>query len=360
MALFARREARVQDVAPQAEMRDALQAMRLLREEADLVSAALDALPLAVIVVDANGVTRVRNAAATRLGGGAHGDVLLRAAVDQHATRARAGADSASTIELFGPPTRVLQVTATPLAGAGALITIDDISERARLDAVRTDFVANISHELKTPVGALAVLAEAMEGEDDQDVLRRLAAKASNEAHRAARVIDDLLELSRIELGGLAVSEPVAVSMILGDVLDRTRSAAETRDVEIHIDVPERSELTAIGDRRQLVSAISNLVENAIKYSEPGSDVWVTAGVTPDAGSLEFVVRDVGIGIPARDLDRIFERFYRVDRARSRDTGGTGLGLAIVRHVATNHHGEVTVSSVEGEGSTFTLRLPNP
>ena len=234
-------------------------------------------------------------------------------------------------------------------------MTVDDISERARLDSVRTDFVANISHELKTPVGALAVLAEAMAGEDDPAVLRRLAGKASDEAHRAASAIDDLLELSRIELGGAAVREPVPVTTILHDVEERAGAAAETRGIRLHVMHDGAS--SVVGDRRQLVSAISNLVDNALKYSDTGSEVWLTA--RPGAhDTIEFEVRDRGIGIPARDLDRIFERFYRVDRARSRETGGTGLGLAIVRHVATNHGGEITVSSVEGEGSTFTLRVP--
>jgi two-component system sensor histidine kinase SenX3 len=139
------------------------------------------------------------------------------------------------------------------------------------------------------------------------------------------------------------------------DAVVRTLAAAEQRDIRIDLEEPA-GKLCVLGDRRQLVSALGNLIDNAVKYSEPGSEVWVSAEVEPDFVGLR--VSDTGIGIPARDLDRIFERFYRVDRARSRETGGTGLGLAIVRHVATNHQGEVLVQSSEGEGSTFTLRIP--
>jgi two-component system sensor histidine kinase SenX3 len=285
--------------------------------------------------------------------------VLLRAAIDKHVARALTGEESTSTVELFGPPRRVLHVRALPLPAGGAVVAIDDVSERARLDAVRTDFVANISHELKTPVGALAVLAETMAGEDDVGVIRRLAGKAADEAHRAAAAIDDLLELSRIELAGRAVRERVDASQILVDAVARVAALAEQRGIAVHVveaeaDSPPRA---VLGDRRQLVSAIGNLLENAVKYSEPGGEVWLSARVDAGARCLEFEVRDRGIGIPPRDLDRIFERFYRVDRARSRDTGGTGLGLAIVRHVATNHGGDVTVHSVEGDGSSFTMRV---
>jgi two-component system sensor histidine kinase SenX3 len=174
----------------------------------DRLRSALDALPVGVVLVDAAGVVRTTNAAALHLGGAAHGDVLVREAVDKHVAQALRGSSSGSTIELFGPPKRVLHVQAVALAEGGALVAIEDTSERARLDAVRTDFVANISHELKTPVGALAVLAETLADEDDIEIVHRLATKVVDEAHRAGTAIDDLLELSRIELGGRAVREP--------------------------------------------------------------------------------------------------------------------------------------------------------
>jgi len=258
-------------------------------------------------------------------------------------------------IELFGPPSRVVLVAAYPIDEGGALATIEDITERSRLDAVRTDFVANISHELKTPVGALAVLAEALADETEPEVIRRLSLKMVEESIRAGRTIDDLLELSRIELGGEAIKEAVAVGLVIAEAVDRVRTLADRRGVVLRV-VEPGDRMKVLGDRRQIVSALGNLVENAIKYSESGKLVEVSAST--DGLNVDMRVRDEGMGIPTRDLDRIFERFYRVDRARSRETGGTGLGLAIVRHVATNHGGDVLVSSVEGEGSTFTLRIP--
>jgi two-component system sensor histidine kinase SenX3 len=233
---------------------------------------------------------------------------------------------------------------------------VEDISERQRLEAVRRDFVANISHELKTPVGALGLLAETMVDEDDADVLRRMAERMQKEAFRVGRTIDDLLQLSQIEASELPVHQDLALASVLEEVAERNRSAAEMRSVDLVVERPW-ADATVVGDRRQLVSALSNLVENAVKYSDEGGTVVLRAAERD--GRIEIDVIDEGIGIPARDLERIFERFYRVDRARSRDTGGTGLGLAIVRHVAQNHHGEVRVASLEGEGTTFTLSLPS-
>jgi two-component system, OmpR family, sensor histidine kinase SenX3 len=176
-----------------------------------------------------------------------------------------------------------------------------------------------------------------------------------NEAFRVSRTIDDLLELSRIEADDEAAREEVPVPVFLSEAVDRVRGAADQRDITIEVDEPT-DRLVVSGDRRQLSSAVYNLLDNAVKYSDPGSSVKVRART--DGRWIDLTVEDHGIGIPRRDLERVFERFYRVDRARSRETGGTGLGLAIVRHVANNHAGEVRVDSREGEGSTFTLRLP--
>ena len=330
--------------------RSALHAVRIQLERAQ---AALDSLPIGVVRVDSDGVVISRNRAVDL--GKTHGDVLVQEAVDRQVDQALQGRETSTNVELFGPPKRVIQVKATPQPTGGALVLIEDISERARLDAVRTDFVANISHELKTPVGALAVLAEALSWEDDLDVVHRLANKMVDEAHRAATSIDDLLELSRIELGGRAVRDPVSVQRVIREAVIRSLAAAEQRDIRIDVEEPDPA-VTVSGDRRQLVSAVSNLIDNAVKYSEAGSEVFVSTTLDDDHVGIQ--VKDHGVGIPAKDLDRIFERFYRVDRARSRETGGTGLGLAIVRHVANNHEGEVRVQSAEGEGSTFTLRIP--
>ena len=317
------------------------------------LQAAFDALPLGVVLVDQRGAATLRNSAAD-VGHGAHVDVLVAEALDRLLAQALNGVMSEQVVELHGPPRFVAALQARPIPGGGAVGIIEDISERSRLDAVRTDFVANMSHELKTPVGALAVLAETIVDANEPEITRRLSERMVEEAHRVARTVDELLELSRIELAGERVVGAVSIAEIVADAVERSRFAADQRSVTIRPDCVD--DLFVTGDHSQLVSAVANLVENAAKYSEDGSDVTVTA--RPLNGSVQIVVSDQGMGIPARDLDRIFERFYRVDRARSRGTGGTGLGLSIVRHVASNHAGTVTVKSHEGEGSVFTLTLP--
>jgi two-component system sensor histidine kinase SenX3 len=323
------------------------------------MSLALRAIDHGIVLFDESGEIAFRNAQAKVFLGARYGDAVVESSIDELATRALEGHDSTRTLELFGPPRRTLVLSADPLddghRSIGALVVIEDITERRRVDAVRRDFVANISHELKTPVGGLGVLAETIVDEEDLTVVRRLAQRMHHEAMRASRTIDDLLELSRIEAGEAAVQEPVAVHLVLAEAVERAASAAEHRGINLDLEEPSHR-IQVRGDRRQLASAVFNLLDNAIKYSEPGSAIRIRASAQD--GSAHLVVADEGIGIPRRDLERIFERFYRVDRARSRDTGGTGLGLAIVRHVASNHGGEITVESREGGGSTFTLVLP--
>lgn len=341
--------------ADDTRQRDELLATERARDaalaEAATLRAAIDAVPMGVVLVDAAGRVLMRNGAAD-LGGRA--ELLVEEVIERLTRVARDGEVIEEKVTLQGPPLRVLAVRAVPLPDGGAMATIDDLSERARLDQVRTDFVSNISHELKTPVGALALLAETLADSDDADVNRRLASRMVDEAHRAAGTIDDLLELSRIELGGRGEQVEVNVGSILLEAIARHRLTAESAGVILMRD--DTNGLVVRADRLQLVSALSNLVDNAVKYSNAGGVVRLGASEQDDF--LEISVTDQGVGIPARDIDRIFERFYRVDRARSRETGGTGLGLAIVRHIATNHGGDVTVRSREGEGSTFTLRIP--
>ena len=316
---------------------------------------AIHSLTVGVVIVDAKGVVTFRNKLAESVTGVIHSDVLVEEVVEQHLLASLNGETKRQVLDLFGPPRKVFSVSATPLLLGGAVAMIEDITERYLVDAVRTDFVANISHELKTPVGALAVLAEALSQEDDLDIIHRLSEKMVDEAIRVGRTIDDLLELSRIEFGGEAVKDEVDAEAIISESISRVSPLASTHAIKVAM-VKLSGPLKVVGDRRQLVSAIGNLVENAVKYSEVGSAVEVTAHA--DGDWVEFTVKDFGLGIPSRDLDRVFERFYRVDRARSRDTGGTGLGLAIVRHVANNHGGDVSVTSIEGEGSTFALKIP--
>ena len=322
----------------------------------------LETIPQGVVICDENGEVTFRNQAATMFSSARHGDALVGAAIEEMLRKALDGNSDTRTLDLFGPPRRTLVVTAAPLDDerrtVGALGIIDDVSERRRLEAVRRDFVANISHELKTPIGALGLLAETLLAEDDPDVSRRLAERMLTEAFRVGRTIDDLLALSRIEAEETPLREPVPVHLVVAEAVERMRPAAEQQGIEVRV-AEARRNLTMMGDRRQLVSAIYNLLDNAVKYSDAGSAVDVRVSVSGDGGRVAIDVEDRGVGIPTRDHERIFERFYRVDRGRSRDTGGTGLGLAIVRHVASNHGGEVKLSSREGEGSTFTLVLPS-
>jgi two-component system sensor histidine kinase SenX3 len=237
----------------------------------------------------------------------------------------------------------------------GVIAVIDDVSERRRLEDVRRDFVANVSHELKTPMGAVGLLAETLLSENEPQVTQRLAHRIYNEAFRISRVIDDLLDLSRIENEESPPREPVLINLVMAEAAERVREAASQLQIKVVLEEPDPP-VVVLGDRRQLTSAVYNLLENAVKFSPEGGDVNCTGRVEDD--EVVVTVEDHGVGIPSRDLERIFERFYRVDAGRSRSTGGTGLGLAIVRHVAANHRGSVQVESREGEGSTFTLRLP--
>ncbi len=230
-----------------------------------------------------------------------------------------------------------------------------DVSEIHRVENLRRDFVANVSHELKTPIGALEILAETLASESDPAVTRPLAERLVKEADRLGQIVDDLLDLSMIETQESPRREPVPLSVLLDDAIERVRRASDAARITIVLEDAAPGAIVEC-DRRQMVSAIANLLDNAVKYSEPDSRVCLGASVV--VSDLVITVSDEGIGIPSRDLERIFERFYRVDHARSRDTGGTGLGLAIVRHIVQAHGGEVGVESVEGQGSTFRIALP--
>jgi two-component system sensor histidine kinase SenX3 len=236
------------------------------------------------------------------------------------------------------------------------LVLAEDQSESRRVEEVRRDFVANVSHELKTPVGALALLAETVEdAADDPDAVRRFAGRMRQEAARLTNLVQDIITLSRIQAAE-PVPDPTAVPLdaVIAEALDRCRMKANARGIAL-ADVGDRG-LGVHGDEDLLITAIRNLLENAVAYSPERTRVVVTTRRYGDR--VEISVADQGIGIPQRDLQRIFERFYRVDPARSRATGGTGLGLAIVKHVTAAHGGTVTVQSVEGAGSTFTISLP--
>jgi two-component system sensor histidine kinase SenX3 len=346
------------------QLQRAVDIARLTAQEAERdrqrLSLALDATTDGVLVVDANGEVILRNGPAGRFHSARHADLLAEEVMDELLAAARRGEAGERELQLFGPPNQVLHVRAHPLVDnheiVGAVAFVRDVSKTRRVESVRRDFVANVSHELKTPIGALALLAETIAtGGGDPVVMQQLAERVVREADRLGHIVDDLLDLSLIEAQENPTREPLPVPLLMGEAVDQVRPAADVAGVPLSIIAPI-PDVELVCDRRQLLSALVNLLENAVKYSEPGAPVEVAA--TVGAGRLRISVRDHGIGVPKRDLERIFERFYRVDRARSRQTGGTGLGLAIVRHVAQAHGGEVTVESVEGEGSTFALYLP--
>jgi two-component system, OmpR family, sensor histidine kinase SenX3 len=433
----------------------AAQAVTESSSDAIRLRRSLDTLTQGVVLCDENGTVIYRNGRANALMVSRHGDALAAQAVTELLEDAWKSGSAERTLDLYGPPRRTLQVRARQIDDGrrplGVIALIEDISERRRLEEIRRDFVANVSHELKTPVGALGLLAETLVSEPDADVAQRLAGRIHSEAFRVSRIIDDLLDLSRIESEEAPQREPVLVNLVMADAIERVRATADQRGIEIALHEPSPP-IAVVGERRQLVSAMHALLENAVTYSYDNSKVVVSGTVrrasesaeradqvraaqaapepveadlitdafdngatgsddTPAAGltgvgllgtesaeatwaapatgttapaqpegegsdplggetssrpewraeerdTVRLSVQDSGVGIPARDLDRIFERFYRVDHGRSRDTGGTGLGLSIVRHVANNHQGWVDVESREGEGSTFSLVLP--
>ncbi|MEU4893762.1 ATP-binding protein [Streptomyces sp. NPDC044780] len=247
-----------------------------------------------------------------------------------------------------------------PLGSRLVLLLVEDLTEARRIEAVRRDFVANVSHELKTPVGALSLLSEAvMDASDDPEAVTRFAGRMQVEATRLTSLVQELIDLSRVQNDDpLEDAEPVRVDELVAEAIDRCRHQAGTK--QITMATGGTADLHVWGNRGQLAAALGNLVENAVNYSPARTRVGIAARRIPATGGdlIEIAVTDQGIGISEKDRERIFERFYRVDPARSRQTGGTGLGLAIVKHVAASHGGEVTVWSAEGQGSTFTLRLP--
>jgi two-component system sensor histidine kinase SenX3 len=249
-----------------------------------------------------------------------------------------------------------MQARVAPLGSSQVLLLLDDRTEARRLEEVRRDFVVNVSHELKTPVGGLSLLAEAVaDAKDDPEAVERFAQRMQVEAARLGQLVKEIVDLSRLQVAD-ALHEPrlVDIGAAVHEALERSRVVAEAGQIEL-VEAAEPDQ-KVFGDEELLVTAVRNLVGNAIAHSDPGTKVAV--GVRRNGDTVEISVADQGHGIPAAELDRIFERFYRVDTARSRSTGGTGLGLAIVKHVASNHGGSVSVWSEEGLGSTFTLRIP--
>ncbi len=273
----------------------------------------------------------------------------------------REGHTQTGKIELprgpIGEGVRDLTVKVLPLGQDDLiLILISDESEAARVHEVRRDFVANISHELKTPIGALSLLSEAvLSAKDDPDSVTKFATRMQHEAKRLTDLVQEIINLSRLQDSDpLQIAQELEVTDLIREAVDQCQTIAEAKNIVITI--ASEDEAVVLGDREQLIMAVHNLIENAINYSPENTKVSVTLKV--DKEIVEIAVTDQGIGIPDGELERIFERFYRVDPARSRETGGTGLGLSIVKHVATKHGGEVNVWSSPNVGSTFAMRLP--
>jgi two-component system, OmpR family, phosphate regulon sensor histidine kinase PhoR len=340
-----------------------------LTEERDRAGQILDALDDGVLLLDGAGRLLVANPAARSWFGlpddlrpGLPAQRVLGAPqVSELAeTAAQAGAPVAGTLTLVFPEPRTLAMRAFPLADRGPtgriVVTMTDITQRRRLEVLRRDFVANASHELKTPVAAVRALAETLLTAlpDDPEAGRRFAERIAREAERLDALARDLLDLSRVERGTLDV-EPVDLVGLVKEVVGGYADRAEER--RIRLDTELQPGVAMRGDRAQLGLLLSNLVDNALRYTAANGAVCVRLEAAEGRATMQII--DNGQGIPASELPRIFERFYRVDKARTRQTGGTGLGLAIVRHVAEAHGGAVRVDSELARGSTFTVTLPS-
>jgi two-component system sensor histidine kinase SenX3 len=274
--------------------------------------------------------------------------------------RARSSKSSHSVEGAINVGGRVSKVwvlaTAAPIGSGYVILTLEDRTEARRLDETRRDFVANISHELKTPIGAIGLLAETLQGAtDDPEAFSKFAASLQREASRLGLIVQEIIELSRLQAGSeVQNSDECRLADLISDSLVRVRTLADVKKMRLVSDLDDSIVLDL--NYEQVATAVTNLLENAIHYSDPGGQIGVS--LKPVNGFAEVVVTDSGVGIALEDQSRIFERFYRVDPSRSRETGGTGLGLSIVKHIALNHGGDISVFSKPGLGSTFTLTLP--
>lgn len=330
---------------------------------AQLLAHVVDRAPMGVLVVDRFRDVVYFNDRATELGlvGGRLLDERVWQVVQRTFATGRDGEVALSVARRSTPGRSGLSVRGQVRLMAGAdrrfaLVYADDQSEQARMEATRRDFVANVSHELKTPVGAMGVLAEALlESADDPEIVRHFGSKVLLESNRLANMVGELIELSRLQgAEPLPDLDEVDVDAVVAEAISRNKVAADNAGIQVVTDQP--GGLRVLGDPTLLATAMANLIANAIAYSPEHSTVSVSR--TRRGDTVEIAVTDRGIGIAREDQERVFERFFRVDQARSRATGGTGLGLAIVKHVAANHNGSIRLWSQPGTGSTFTLSIP--
>ena len=323
--------------------------------------AALKALDRESIILDSSGYIRYETNKISLLNLAKDNKILSEELLALVRVVRRTGKTQEGSIEVargpIGEGKRDLQITAALIDNEGSvLVIIDDEGEKQRIDAIRRDFITNISHELKTPIQALSLNSDALlEIKDEPDKVVLFANKIKTQTIRLNDLVKEIINLSKIQDSDpLDMAHNVEISNVIAEAVDQCEVLAEARKISINLDGVQNA--VVVGNREQLVMAVHNLVENAINYSSEGTNVVISSKL--DDGLIEILVKDQGLGIAEENLDRIFERFYRVDPARSRATGGTGLGLSIVKHVITNHGGEVKVWSSMGVGSTFAIRLP--
>lgn len=278
--------------------------------------------------------------------------LALRTAIQESRERG----ESASVFVETGVPPRWLRGTITPAADDATLVVVQDVTQERQLESVRRDFVANASHELKTPAATIQATAETLRhaAQDDPEAVLHFASQLEREAVRLSRIVSDLLDLSRLESGS-SLEDLVSLASTVREEVQRLEESAERAEVTLEVVAVDARPVR--GSQRDLALLVRNLVDNAIRYSHRGGRVLVEVGA--EGGEVTLGVIDSGVGIPVRDIPRVFERFYRVDRARSRETGGTGLGLAIVKHVAENHDGRIEVESELQRGTTFRITFPS-
>ncbi len=340
-------------------------------ERLAIVESAVDAAPMGLLVLDHSlAVAYASGDARAIVYGGDTGQATMARVRAAAAAVLSSGEAREELVELYGRRRRILRLRTAPVTAhvrngstdaaghvAGVTVELVDVTERERVEAMRRDFVSNVSHELKSPLGALSVLAEVLADADDAVTRKRLAARVQDEAGRMSDLVKDLLDLSRVE-SEEPDTAPVDVPEVVGEAVRRVGVLADASGVALRAELPAEA-LVVVADRGQLVTAVANLVDNAVAHSIPGGDgAEVVVRATRSGDDVVIEVEDHGVGIPPDEHDRIFERFYRVDRGRARKHGGTGLGLAIVRHVALSHGGTVEVESASGAGATFTLRIP--
>jgi two-component system sensor histidine kinase SenX3 len=331
------------------------------RDLPQLLVSALNQLDGATLVIAPGEVAIFTNPEAEQLGILRDGRIQSEELLASIRVVRRTNVKQTGTIEIargpIGEGKREITVTIIPLQeNELVLVLLRDESEAQRVHDVRRDFVANISHELKTPIGALSLLSEAVLGaKEDSEAVSRFAARMQVESKRLTDLVQEIIQLSRVQDSDpLKEAQLISSSEIIKEALDQCRTTADSRQITLAFQDSEDGLI--LGDRDQLTMAIHNLIENAINYSPIDTKVAISASIEKEI--LTITVADQGIGIPEAEVERIFERFYRVDPARSRETGGTGLGLSIVKHIITKHGGEISVWSAENVGSTFTIRLP--